>query len=87
MICWLMSWGFDTRVTRIATATDSKSAGICATNPSPMVRSAYVRPASETDMPCCAAPMMMPPNRLMKTINMPAMASPRTNLLAPSIAP
>ncbi len=30
---------------------------------------------------------MMPPIELMKTISKPAMASPRTNLLAPSMAP
>ena len=30
----------ETRVTRIATATDSSSAGICATKPSPIVSSA-----------------------------------------------
>src|ERR1700690_25819 len=38
-------------------------------------------------MPCCAAPMMVPPNILMNTTKMPAMASPRTNFLAPSMAP
>ena len=39
-ICWLMSCGRDTRVTKTATATDNNSAGICATRPSPMVSSA-----------------------------------------------
>ena len=39
-ICWLMSCGRETRVTRMATATDNSSAGICATSPSPIVSSA-----------------------------------------------
>ncbi len=37
--CWLMSDERDMRVTMIATATDSSSAGICATRPSPIVSS------------------------------------------------
>ena len=36
---------------------------------------------------CCSMPMIRPPTTLMNRIRMPAIASPRTNLLAPSIAP
>ena len=38
-------------------------------------------------MPCWAMPMIMPPITLMNTISTPAIASPRTNFEAPSIAP
>ena len=43
--------------------------------------------ASAAGMPCWAMPTAKPPTRLMNRIRMPAMASPRMNLLAPSIAP
>ena len=36
---------------------------------------------------CCTTPMMMPPTTLMNVISRPAIASPRTNLEAPSMAP
>ena len=35
-----------TRVTKIAVASDNNREGICATRPSPMVSSTYIRPAS-----------------------------------------
>src|SRR4051794_17874042 len=38
-------------------------------------------------MPCCATPMIMPPRTLMKVMSSAAMASPRTNFEAPSMAP
>ena len=38
-------------------------------------------------MPCWATPMMMPPTTLMKVMSSAAMASPRTNFEAPSMAP
>ena len=38
-------------------------------------------------MPASTMPMNSPPMMLIRIITMPAMASPRTNLLAPSIAP
>ena len=40
-----------------------------------------------TSMPSSTTPMTRPPTMLMSVMMMPAMASPRTNLLAPSIAP
>jgi hypothetical protein len=38
-------------------------------------------------MPRWRTPMANPPTMLMSVIRMAAMASPRTNLLAPSMAP
>ncbi|MNE98034.1 hypothetical protein D3C80_1964870 [compost metagenome] len=77
----------EARVTMIAAAVDNSSDGNCATKPSPMVNKAYTLPASLNGMPCWSMPMSMPPMRLMNRISRPAMASPRTNLLAPSIEP
>jgi hypothetical protein len=68
-------------------AVDTISAGIWLTRPSPTVSSVKVCVASAKLMPFCATAMMMPPMTLMATIIRPAMASPRTNLLAPSMAP
>ena len=45
------------------------------------------RPPAPAVRPCCATPMMKPPTMLMNRISMPAIASPRTNLLAPSMEP
>ncbi|MNN51631.1 hypothetical protein D3C81_1662860 [compost metagenome] len=87
LICLPMSSEPDARVTMIAAAVDNNSDGNCATKPSPMVSSAYTLPASPKVMPCWKIPTAMPPIRLMNRINRPAMASPRTNLLAPSMEP
>ncbi len=75
------------RVTRMAAAADSSSAGICATRPSPMVSRAYWRKASPNDRSYISAPIATPPTMLMMRIRMLAIASPRTNLEAPSMAP
>ena len=42
---------------------------------------------SPSDMPICITPIAKPPMMLTSVLMMPAMASPRTNLEAPSIAP
>jgi len=89
--CWL-TWSSRSpdspmRVTRMAAAADSSSAGIWPTRPSPIVSSAYTRNASASGRSCISAPMATPPIRLMIRIRIDAMASPRTNLEAPSIAP
>ena len=63
------------------------SAGIWLTRPSPTVSRVKVCVASAKLMPFWATPMMMPPMTLIAMIRRPAMASPRTNLLAPSMAP
>ena len=75
------------RVTRIPAAAEMSSAGICATRPSPTLRSEKRCTDSWAERPICTMPMTKPPMRLMPVMRMPAMASPRTNLLAPSIAP
>jgi hypothetical protein len=74
-----MSCEPDMRVTMIATAVESSSAGICVTRPSPIVSSVYVRPAVANGSPWPIMPMARPPIMLMNRIRMPAMASPRTN--------
>ena len=68
-------------------AVDTISAGICETRPSPTVSTVKAWAASPNGMPCWATPMIRPPMTLMNTIRRPAMASPLTNLEAPSIAP
>ncbi len=61
--------------------------GIWLVRPSPMVslvKSSAVGPASQ---PFWIIPTPNPPSTLMAVMMSPAMASPRTNLLAPSMAP
>ena len=68
-------------------AIETRRAGIWVTRPSPMVSKAYVESASIMPMLCCSHPTRMPPMLFTITIMMPAMASPLTNLFAPSIEP
>jgi hypothetical protein len=75
------------RVTIRPVATDSSSAGICETRPSPTLSRLYVVIASAGDMPRCTMPTMNPPIRLIRVMTMAAMASPLTNFDAPSIEP
>ena len=75
------------RVTIRPVATESSSAGICETRPSPTVSRLYWFIASAGDMPCCRMPIAKPPTRLMTVMMMAAMASPLTNLEPPSMAP
>ena len=75
------------RVTMMPIAVEIRSAGIWAARPSPIVRMGKSWAASENDMPCWSRPTPMPPSRLIATIRMPAIASPFTNLDAPSMAP
>ena len=75
------------RVTISPVAVEISSAGICDTRPSPTVSSAYVETASPGLSPRCTTPMAIPPTRLMATMMSAAMASPLTNLDAPSMAP
>ena len=67
--------------------TESSSAGICVTRPSPTVRRLNFSMASPADSPICIMPMANPPTRLMTVMTMPAIASPLTNLEPPSMAP
>ena len=74
-------------VTTMPAAVDTSNAGICDTSPSPTVRVVNVSNASATGMPWRKTPMVRPPTMLMTVMIRPAMASPRTNLAAPSMAP
>ena len=91
---WLtMSWprGFapssPTRVTITPAVMDTSSAGICETSPSPIVRMPYLVTAQPTSLPFMNTPTQMPPTMLMDVMMRPAMESPFTNFIAPSIAP
>ncbi len=75
------------RVTTMPVDTDSSSAGICVTRPSPTVSRLNRSMASPADMPICIMPIANPPTRLMTVMTMPAIASPLTNFDPPSIAP
>ena len=75
------------RVTIRPVATESSRAGICETRPSPTESRLYVVTASLNDMPIWATPMAKPPTRLTMVMMIAAIASPLTNLEAPSIAP
>ena len=75
------------RVTSRPAASEIRKAGTWVTRPSPMVSVVKSEPASRRLIPNSIMPMNSPPMMLMSVITMPAMASPRTNLLAPSMAP
>ena len=77
----------DTRVTIIAVAIAKSNEGICATRPSPTERRKYVLAASSIPKPCNHIPIIRPPKILIIKIKIPAIASPLTNLDAPSIDP
>ena len=83
----LLSSSVRTRVTIIPAVMEINSAGICETNPSPIVKIEYSCKASPAAMPRCVIPIIKPPKILTTMIIMPAIASPLTNFIAPSIAP
>ena len=62
-------------------------AGTWVTMPSPMVSRVKVCSAVDQSMPICATPMIRPAKMLISRMMMPAIASPFTNLVAPSIEP
>ncbi len=74
-------------VTTMPAAVETSRAGICDTRPSPTVSVVKVPAASPNAMPWRTMPMARPPRMLMEVISSPAMASPRTNFAAPSMAP
>ncbi len=74
-------------VTTMPAAVETSRAGICETSPSPMVSVVKVLAASEKLMPPFSTPIARPPAMLMLVMINPAIASPRTNFAAPSIAP
>ena len=66
---------------------EMSSAGICETRPSPIVRMPKRLRHQPASWPNISMPMRMPPMMLMEVMMMPAMASPFTNFIAPSMAP
>ena len=74
-------------VTTMPAAVLTSSAGIWLTRPSPTVRVVNVAAASANGMPWRSRPMARPPKMLMTVMSRPAIASPRTNFAAPSMAP
>jgi len=77
----------DTRVTSVPAATEVDREGLWATSASPTESSEYVSAAVPIVMPCFRLPTTMPPIRLTMMTRMLAMASPLTNLSAPSMEP
>ncbi len=75
------------RVTMMPVATEISSAGICAARPSPTVSSEYWWVASVKPRWRWSMPTTIPPTRLIAVMITAAMASPLTNLEAPSMAP
>ncbi len=91
-VSWLTtsvpSWrSEDERVTMMPVATEMISAGTWVTMPSPIVSRVNFDSASLQSMPISATPTIHPAMISIRRMMMPAMASPLTNLLAPSIAP
>ena len=73
-------------VTSTAAAVEMKSAGIWLTRPSPIVSLEYFSPASAIAMPFQVA-IAMPQTMFSTVMISAAIASPRTNFEAPSMAP
>ena len=73
--------------TRRPAARETIRAGICETRPSPTDSRVNTSAASERGMPWRVVPMTMPPKMLTAMVIRLAIASPRTNLEAPSIEP
>ncbi len=74
-------------VTTIPVAVEMRSAGICVTNPSPTVSKVYVDITSLRSIFIVVNPTIIPPIIFIIVMIIPTMASPFTNLLAPSMAP
>ena len=75
------------RLTMIPAEVEMISEGIWETSPSPMVSRVYVSAAWRMGIFSLITPMNSPPTILMTMMTMLATASPRTNLLAPSMEP
>ena len=82
----LSSRSAEDRVTIMPVAIEMMSAGNCVTMPSPIVSREKRCSASPQSIPICITPMIQPAMILMSRTITPAMASPFTNLLAPSMA-
>ena len=77
----------ETRVVMIPAVIEMRRAGTCATRPSPIESREYTFAASPAVIFFTATPMIRPAMMLMRVMTMPAMASPLTNFMAPSIEP
>ena len=75
------------RVINTPAAIDIKSEGTCEAKPSPIVRIVYFETASAIGIWFIRQPIHNPPIMLIKTIIIPAIVSPFTNFIAPSILP
>ena len=75
------------RVTTSAADAETISAGTWLTRPSPMVRRVNRSAVAESDQPYWTIPTYSPPSRLISVMTTAAIASPRRNFDAPSIAP
>ena len=75
------------RVITIPLEIAIKSEGNCDAKPSPIVKTVYLPTASPSCIPCIPIPTASPPIMLIATIIIPAMVSPFTNFMAPSIEP
>ena len=82
-----ISASFETLVTRTPVASDIISDGIALTRPSPMVSMPYFWRAVEASSPSFMIPMTMPPAKLIRVMIRPAVASPLTYFVAPSMEP
>ncbi len=71
----------------IPAAVEIRIAGIIPTRPSPIVSRVYFLAASPTAMSFCITPITRPPMMFTTVMMIPAIASPLTNFIAPSIAP
>ena len=76
-----------TRVTMRPAVIEPNRAGICDTSPSPMVRMPKRCRASKMVKSSRVLPMIRPATMLTTLMMRPAMASPLTNFIAPSIEP
>ena len=75
------------RATMSPAAIAMMKAGTCEARPSPIVSFVKTDTVLPKSQPLMNIPMAMPPMMFTPVMISAAMASPRTNLLAPSIAP
>ncbi len=83
----LISASFEAFVTRIPVAREIISDGICDDRPSPMVRTPNRCSADSASMLSRIIPIIVPPITLTNVISRPAVASPFTYFVAPSMEP
>ena len=77
----------DARVITIPAAIDIKREGSCEARPSPIVNTVYLVTASPIGIWFTKQPIIKPPTMLIITMMIPAIVSPFTNFMEPSIEP